>query len=59
MSLNWARFQLAFQLQKTPYQPDILELTFSRLFWGVKSDKIFSCLIQLILEVRVDIGEDS
>ena len=44
MSLNWARFQLAFQLQKTLLQPDILELISSRLFWGAKSDQILSCL---------------
>ena len=31
MSLNWACFQPAFQLQKTPNQPDILELIFSKL----------------------------
>ena len=50
MSLNWGRFQLTFQLQKTPLQLNIMELIFSRLFLGCKlRSSIFLPYWQLFL----------
>ena len=49
MSLNWARFQLAFQPQKAPFQPKILEMIF---FLGVQNQIKYFLALMTVLSVE-------